>query len=44
MAAGDRQHLLLAARQRAAGLVAPARPAQEKGKDLVEQFPSCARR
>ena len=35
--AGDRQHLLLAARQRAAGLVAPLGQHREEGVDLVEQ-------
>ena len=36
--AGDRQHLLLAARQRAAGLVAPLGQHREIGEDLVEQL------
>ena len=35
---GDRQHLLLAARQRAAGLVAPLGEDREIGVDLVEQL------
>ena len=36
--AGDRQHLLLAARQRAAGLVAPLGQHREIGEHLVEQL------
>ena len=37
--AGDRQHLLLAARQRAAGLIAPLGQHRKIGEYLVEQRP-----